>query len=444
MNRFKWLLVLTLLTTPIGAQSYFPLRLDDPKAVYLTKENFPVHGDGISDDTEALQSAINKVQETTGEGIVFVPSGRYRLTATVYVWGGIRVIGFGPTRPVLVLRENTPGYTDKTQEKYMVFFSGSRPGPRPGGAPTAPVINPDVSRAGTPRDANAGTFYSAMSNVDIEIGDGNAGAIGVRGRYAQHSFLAHMNFHIGSGLSGVHDTGNVMEDVHFYGGDYGIWTQTPSPSWQFTAVDATFEGQRVTAIRERAAGLTLIRPRFVNVPSAVTIEPKFHDELWIKNGRMENVAGPAVVISNEKNSQTQINMENIICDGVPVFAKYDESGRQVAGPLRRYEVKTFSYGLNYSNMSASPETRQVFETSPLSSLPAPFTSDLPDLPARDKWVNIRSLGAKGDGISDDTEVFRKAIANHRTIYIPSGYYVITDTLTLRSDTALIGMHPNRT
>jgi hypothetical protein len=156
-----------------------------------------------------------------------------------------------------------------------------------------------------------------MSNVDIEIGDGNAGAVGVRGRYAQHSFLAHMNFHIGSGLSGVHDTGNVMEDVHFYGGDYGIWTQTPSPSWQFTAVDATFEGQRVTAIRERAAGLTLIRPRFVNVPSAVTIEPTFHDELWIKNGRMENVAGPAVVISNEKNSQTQINMENIICDGVP-------------------------------------------------------------------------------------------------------------------------------
>src|SRR6267154_2986199 len=417
MNRFKWLLVLLLLATPIRAQSYCPLRLDDPKAVYLTPENFPVHADGIADDTEALQFAINKVQETTGEGIVFVPSGRYRLTATVYVWGGIRVIGFGSTRPVLVLGDNTPGYTDKTQEKYMVFFSGNRPGTRPA---SASATAPSVNRADAPRDANAGTFYSAMSNVDIEIGDGNAGAVGVRGRYAQHSFLAHMNFHIGSGLSGVHDTGNVMEDVHFYGGDYGIWTQTPSPSWQFTAVDATFEGQRVTAIRERAAGLTLIRPRFVNVPSAITIEPTLHDELWIKNGRMENIAGPAIVISNEKNSQTQINMENIICDGVPVFAKYDESGRQVAGTARRYEVKTFSYGLNYSNMSASPETRQVFETSPLASLPAPFRSDLTDLPARDKWVNIRSLGAKGDGISDDTEVFRKlSPATARSIFLPA-------------------------
>src|SRR5712691_5892016 len=136
MNRFKWLLVLLLLATPTSAQSqsYYPLRLDDPKAVYLTPENFPVHGDGTTDDTEALQFAINKVQETTGEGIVFVPSGRYRLTTTVYVWGGIRVIGYGPTRPVLVLGANTPGYTDKTQEKYMVFFSTNRPGTRPAGA----------------------------------------------------------------------------------------------------------------------------------------------------------------------------------------------------------------------------------------------------------------------------------------------------------------------
>src|SRR5438046_7962355 len=151
MNHFKWLLVLPLLATPIGAQSYYRLRLDDPKAVYLTPENFPVHADGITDDTEALQSAINKVQKTTGEGIVFVPSGRYRLTTTVYVWGGIRVIGFGPTRPVLLLGDSTPGFSDKTQEKYMVFFSANRAGTRPAGAPPTA---PNVTRSAAPRDAN--------------------------------------------------------------------------------------------------------------------------------------------------------------------------------------------------------------------------------------------------------------------------------------------------
>ena len=34
-----------------------------------------------------------------------------------------------------------------------------------------------------------------------------------------------MDFRIGSGLAGVHETGNVMEDVSFHGGRYGIWTR---------------------------------------------------------------------------------------------------------------------------------------------------------------------------------------------------------------------------
>ena len=454
MIRVHRLLLLAAFAAPASAsaQSYYPVRLDDPKAIYLTPDNFPVHSDGVADDTEALQAAINKVQETGGEGIVFVPSGRYRLTTTVYVWGGVRIIGYGEKRPVLVVTANTPGYTDAAQEKYMVFFSGNRPGAGRGGGANAatgrgagaPAGGPGGGRGSTPQDAGAGTFYSAMSNVDIEIGDGNAGAVGVRGRYAQHSFLAHMDFRIGAGLAGVHDTGNVMEDVHFHGGEYGIWTQRASPGWQFTAVDATFDAQRTAAIRERAAGLTLVRPRFANVPTAIAIEPGFHDELWIKDGRMENITGPAIVISNEKNSLTQINMEGVVCDRVPVFATYQESGRQVAGPGARYEVKTFAYGLSYQDIGATPQTRQVFDTAPLSSLPPPVASDLRDLPARDSWVNIRTLGAKGDGVTDDTEVFRKAIADHRAIYVPSGYYVVTDTLTLRPDTAIIGLHPDRT
>ena len=162
------------------------------------------------------------------------------------------------------------------------------------------------------RDASPGTFYSAMSNIDIEIQDGNPGAVGVRAHYAQHCFLAHMDFRIGSGLAGIHDGGNVAQDVHFYGGQYGIWTRKPSPGWQFTIIDATFEGQREAAIREHEAGLTLIRPQFKNVPTAIAIDPHYSDELWIKDARMENISGPAVIISNEYNAHTEINMENVV------------------------------------------------------------------------------------------------------------------------------------
>jgi sugar lactone lactonase YvrE len=250
-----------------------------------------------------------------------------------------------------------------------------------------------------------------------------------------------MDFRTGSGIAGVHDTGNVMEDVRFYGGRYGIWTRLPSPTWQFTAVDAYFEGQREAAIRETQAGLTLIRPHLRNVPTAVSIDAGQAEELWIKDGRMEDVKGPAVVLGLERSPRTEINMENVVCRNVPVFALYRESGKQVAGAGETYEVKAFTHGLHYEDMGGLPQIRDIVEAAPLRALPAPVKSDLTPLPPAETWVNIRALGAKGDGATDDTAAFRQAIAGHRTLYVPSGYYIISDTLALRPDTVLIGLHP---
>jgi len=423
----KKLLAAAILSSvvPLLASSYYPARLDDPKAIYLTQDNFPVKGDGIADDSAALQQAINRIQEKTNQGILFVPAGRYRLTTTIYVWPGIRLIGFGSTRPAFVLAANTPGF--QQGPAYMVFFAGARP-----------------KANTTPPDANPGTFYSAISNIDIEIQDGNPGAVGIRAHYAQHCFLAHMDFHIGSGLAGIHDGGNVAQDVHFYGGQYAIWTRKPSPGWQFTVIDATFEGQREAAIREHEAGLTLIRPQFKNVPTAISIDAQYSDELWLKDGRMENVTGPAVIISNENSARTEINMENVVCRKVPVFVAYRESGNHVAGPAETYEVKTFSHGLHYEDLGTVAAIQDVYEATPLSALPKPVKSDILDLPPIDTWVNLRSLGAKGDGTTDDTDALRKAIAQNRAIYLPSGQYRVTDTITLRPDTVLIGLHPSVT
>jgi len=334
MKMFSAAVATLLLSGSLLASSYYPARIDDAKAIYLTNKSFPVQGDGVADDSDAIQQAINKVQETTNQGILFVPAGRYRLTKTIYIWPGIRLIGFGTTRPVFLLGANTAGF--QQGPTYMVFFAGFRPGsaratqPPGGGVPSAANA--------APPDANPGTFYSSMSNIDIEIQDGNPGAVGIRAHYAQHCFLAHMDFHIGSGLAGIHDGGNVAEDVHFYGGQYGIWTRKPSPGWQFTVIDATFEGQREAAIREHEAGLTLIRPQFKDVPTAISIDPKYSDELWVKDARMENISGPAVVISNENNARTEVNMENVICSKVPVLVSYRESGKQVAGPGISYAV----------------------------------------------------------------------------------------------------------
>jgi Pectate lyase superfamily protein len=110
------------------AASFYPVRPADPRAVDFTAEAFGAHADGAGDDSDALQRAIDRVQETTGAGVLLIPEGRYLLSKTVHVWQGIRLLGYGATRPVFVLAKDTPGFQEGTG-RYMVHFADNRPDP---------------------------------------------------------------------------------------------------------------------------------------------------------------------------------------------------------------------------------------------------------------------------------------------------------------------------
>jgi sugar lactone lactonase YvrE len=414
-------------SSALCGQSYYTVRLDDPSAVYLTPDQFPVKADGVNDDSGGLQQAIDRVQETTRTGIVFVPEGNYRVGETVYVWPGIRLIGYGARRPVFTLGEKTPGFQEGSR-KYMVFFAGGRP--RSAGQPV--------------RDGNPGTFYSAMANIDMEIRDGNPAAVAIRFHIAQHCYLAHMDFRIGSGKAALEDIGNEGEDLRFFGGEYGIMTGKTAPSWQYLLIDSVFEGQRVAAIKTHEAGLTLVRDWFKSVPTAIAIDPQFAEELWLKDCRFEDISGPALVISNENNARTQVNVEDLACSQVPVFADFPESGKRLAGPAPIYVVSQFSHGLHLADLSSVGEIATTYRATPTAKLPAPAPSDIPDLPDRDTWVNVHTLGVKGDGQADDTAALQAAISRHPTLYLPMGRYRVTDTLVLKPETVLIGLHPAAT
>ena len=433
-------LLLPGLAFPALAASVFTTRLEDPRAVYLTAQEFGAHGDGTADDTAALQAAVDKAGGKVREGIVFVPSGRYRLTRTLYVWPGVRVIGFGVTRPVFVLATSTPGFQKGVGD--MVIFTGYHPGELTGRVPFPPpgTVPPNDAIP----DATPSTFYSAMSNIDFEIGDGNPAAIAIRFHAAQHAYLSHMDFHIGSGLAALTEIGNEAEDLRFYGGRYGILTDKTSPAWQYTLIDSTFEGQREAAIREHEAGLTLIRDTFRNLPTAIDIDPRYSDELWVKDCRFEQISKAAVIISNEKSPLTEIGFENAVLNGVPVFALFRESGKTVPGKGAAYAVNSFSYGLIVPGECMMGEIGMRYDVTPLSALPAPLPPAIRPLPPAEEWVNVHTLGVQGDGVTDDTAAIQKAIDTHRVLYFPSGQYAVSDTLMLEPDTVLIGLHPTLT
>ncbi|MDR3798631.1 MAG: glycosyl hydrolase family 28-related protein [Terracidiphilus sp.] len=418
------------------ATSVIATRPDDPKAIYLEAPA------ANADSSIALQSAIDKA-DAGREGIVFIPEGRYTITRTIYLWPGVRLIGYGDTRPVLVLPPNTPGF--QKGMGVMVMFTGIGPnspmraaGPIPFPPPGTVPPNNNIA------DANQGTFYSAMTNIDFEIGDGNPAAVAVRFHVAQHAFLTHMDFHTGSGLAAIYMVGNEAEDLHFYGGRYGILTEQTSPGWQFTLIDSTFEEQRDSAIREHAAGLTLIRDSFRNVPAAIDIDPGYPDQLWVKDSRFENIGGPVVIIGLEQNPLTEIGFENAILKNAPIFARLRESGRTIPGKGAIYQVNTFNFGLIIPGEGRMGAIGMKYEAASLAALPAMQPPAIRALPSSSEWVNVNTLGVKGDGATDDTAALKQAIDAHRVLYFPSGHYVVRDTLTLKPDTVLIGLHPTLT
>ncbi|MBB3693378.1 glycosyl hydrolase family 28-related protein [Sphingomonas sp. BK580] len=424
----------TALPAAARSTSVYLTQPDDPRAITVRGV-----GDGRADDSAAIQQAIDQAATSGSGGIVFLPSGRYRITRTILVRPAVRIFGVGKTRPEIVLGDATPGFGSGVAA--MLAFTGEdqyRVGKVAVPPPTTVPFDPTVY------DATSSTFYSAIANVDFRVGAGNEGAVAVRFRVAQHGYVRHADFHLGSALAGVYQAGNEFEDLRFYGGRYGILSEKTSSAWQFTLIDSAFEGQRDAAIREHEVDLTLVNVVIRDTPIGIDIDRGWSDSLWGKDVRFERVSQAAVVISEESSVFTQIGFDHAVASDTPVFARFRDSGRTIAGKGRRYQVADFSHGLALAGLGEIGKTATTFDIAAEPRASRTSAPAIAALPPVSQWVNVRTLGVKGDDATDDTAALQRAIDTHRVLYLPMGRYRVTDTLKLRPDSVLIALHPSLT
>ena len=153
-------------------------------------------------------------------------------------------------------------------------------------------------------------MHGTGGTVEVGIGCGGGNAYDGVGRGvvagsatedldAEGAFLGFINGWLISGITNIQSGPNMQTGV------------SASPGWQFTLLDSSFEGQREAAIQEHEAGLTLVRDEFRNVPTAVSIDAGYAEELWMQGVRLEDISGPALAISNERNERTEIHAQDI-------------------------------------------------------------------------------------------------------------------------------------
>lgn len=385
-----------------------------------------------TDVSDALQQALNETKEKeNGCGILFVPEGKYYLSKTIYIPSGVRLIGYGNKRPIFILSEHATGFQKMSKEtskgKYIFWF-----------------ISGNYREGRRIADANAGTFYSSMNNIDIRIEDGNPNASAIRAHFAQHCSISNVSIEVGNGRSGIVDAGNHLENVSIYGGDYGIDTDKSSPGWPIMLLNVFFEGQRKSAILTHEGGLTIVRMKAKDVPIAVEVAHDASDRLFMEDCIFENVTRTGLLFTNTGNAANQINLVNIQCKNVPIFSEDHSKKQQVLAKNKTYAVVRFTCGFNADSLNDTPQTIHRMQLENIKRIESFKTANTPQLPPTKQWVNIRDLGAKGDGFSDDTQIFKDAINKYSNIYIPQGWYVVKEPLLLKKNTNLIGLHPGTT
>ena len=76
-------------STPTGAVNR---PINEKLAEFVSVKDFGAVGDGTTDDTVAIQAAVNAVQSETPE-VLYFPSGIYKVSATINITGAITLLG---------------------------------------------------------------------------------------------------------------------------------------------------------------------------------------------------------------------------------------------------------------------------------------------------------------------------------------------------------------
>ena len=431
-------------------------------------------GNGIDDDTLALQTLINYGYRE--RMVVLFPEGVYLVSDTLIMEQtetnanrrnySHQLIGSTVgARPVIRLKPNSPGFaeTDPAKTKAVLRYVG-------GCATSASSCSFD--QWGTLRSVN---FESGVRNLDIEIGAGNPGAIGLYFSASQFSFVEDMVIRVGSGFAGMqHVPGlsSVVGNITIEGGRYGIYNAKDGYTNGSTMTNMRFLNQSDCSLGFLRSEKTITIVGFEIVkaqPPAICIEPTRINYLALIDGKIhfENPSATAAITNPGKKVLTvnDLYVRN-------TSALYSDGAQQIAIPgyqpgawYRASELYTLdarssqpAYVDGAFVTQPNPIVGPITQASPPANLlenhswgAADRSPDhllaLAQSPSQTGVCNaLDQPNVRGNASHDDWAGLQSLLDRPEcaTVFLPRGRYYVSRPLVIPGDTSLLGITPRLT
>jgi hypothetical protein len=397
----------------LGAERTFPTD----SGMINVKTAFGAAGDGVTDDTAAIQRAISStIHQQNTSRILYFPAGTY-LVSRPLVWKDLG----GNWQSELTIQ----GENETTTKIKLANNSGPYQNPK---APADLFTTASVN-AGPNGDGNS-AFDNYFFDITIDVGSGNPGAValdfmgnnycGLRNVTLMSSDPAHAG---AAGLSMTrYATGPcLMKNVVINGFQTGILAG--NTEYGVTFENLLLENQLSAGIANSDNSLSIHNLIFTNnsntVPAIQNLTP----------------AGLITLIdaslSGGSGAPSTSAIQNL---GVLYARNVTTSGFQSAV---QDNTGTIVPGVSLTEYDSGP-TFSLFQGPPSSlGLPIKLTPEFEETNLKN-WRSVVAYGADPTGAADSTAGIQAAIdSGGTTVYFPAGIYRVSKTIIVRGSVRMI-------
>lgn len=376
----------------------------DSNVLDVTK--FGAKGDGATDDTRAIQAAIDQIPPFDihlpwQTKIIYFPTGTYLITDTIqrkdaggHYLPGLVMIGQSQKNTVIRLADNSPSFQNQSTGKSMIFMASGLLGGDPRAGGKDPVL-------GEGNDA----YMNALENLTLEVGKGNAGAVGLDylanniGAVRDVTIRAEDRGRIGLSMTRKWIGPALIERVSITGFDIGI--DISRTEYSVTLEDVAVHKSREFGLRNNSNSVPF-HNLTIDTEAGIGIANVGHQAL---------LAGIGAAISG----RGEIAIQN--------------TG---SANLKGVSAAHFQGNLGHNNAN---DPNGVFDgdnkiADSKWSLPV-LSRSVPDEVSSREWVNVQSFGAVADQRVDSTRAINAAFrSGAKTIFFPTGQYKITGSIAV--------------